>query len=476
METAAVAEPEEAPVTLRRPRLRPWALRASYRRRATATFLAAAALVSIVVGVLAYTAARSYLIEQRETAARERAYLNARLVRDQLRAVSADPGAALAAVSTEDNAASLLRVDDEWFSSSVAIGSGDLALDALREIEAGVAAWQRHDVRGQPSLTVAVPMPAVDAVYAEVVPLQQLEDGLAAMRSSLVAAGASTTIVGGILGFLLAGRIVRPLRRLAERAEAIAAGNAVDLEPVHDAELQPLVGSFNRVIEGYAQRVERESRFASDVTHEVRAPLAALSAAVEVMQRRRSQLPTRSAEALDVLAGQIDAFQGLVLELLEISQIDAGRAQLDPEPTDCTALVRGAAHSIGLAELAVHVDRDVPSRVLLDRRRMGQALVNILENARRYAGGPTEVRVTRRGDVLCFAVLDEGPGVPLDERSRIFGRFERGEHGQRGPRGTGLGLALVAEHAALHGGRARVEERDGGGSAFIVEVPLCVPS
>lgn len=440
------------------------------------TFAVAAALVSTLLGVFAYTASRSYLTSQRESAGRERAYLNARLVRDQLRSHDADPGAALAALSTEEGSTSLVRIGDAWFSSSVAVGVDDLPHDVLVQVDEGVAAWQRYRTRGEVHLAIAVPLPAVGAVYAEVRPIRQLEEALATMRSSLLAAGAATTAVGGAIGFLAAGRLVRPLRKLAERAEAIAAGEAVELGSVREAELQPLVGSLNRVLEGYARRVEQESRFVSDVSHEVRAPLAALSAAIEVMQRRRKQLPERSAYALDILSEQIEGFQTLVLDLLEISKIDAGRAEVALEPTDCATLVRHAAASIGLEGLPVNVGTDVPSPVLLDRRRMGQALVNLLENARLYAGGPTGVSVKRAEGMLTFSVEDRGPGVASEERARIFERFERGDHGANGPRGTGLGLALVREHAALHGGCVRVEDVEGGGAAFVVEVALCEPS
>ena len=461
---------------MERRRIRLLAARASYRGRATVTFALATAVVSVLLGVLAYSTSRSYLTEQRESAARDRAYLNARVVREQLRSRHDDPGVALSALSTEEGTAALLRAGDTWFSTSVAVGDGDVPDAVLSAVADGVAAWQRHRVPSGPRLAVAVPLPSVDAVYAEIIPLNQLEDALSTMRSSLLVAGLVTSAGGGLLGFLVAGRLVRPLRKLAERAEAIAAGDAVELGSVREAELQPLVGSLNRLLEGFARRVEQESRFVSDVSHEVRAPLAALSAAVEVMQRRRAQLPDRSAHALDVLSEQIDGFQELVLGLLEISKIDAGRAELHLEPSSCSTLVRHAAASIGLADVPVYVDPSVPDQVLLDRRRMGQVILNLLENARRYAGGATELEVTSADGHLLFKVADRGPGVPADQRERIFERFERGDHGPSGPRGTGLGLALVREHASLHGGRVWVDDREGGGAVFVVEVPLCIPS
>ena len=450
--------------------------RIGHRARATVTFALGASVVSALFGAVAYSASRSYLTQQRETAARDRAYLSARATLDQLRASEADAGEVLTNLAPEEGATALVRIDGRWFSSSIAVEVDDVPAEVRTAARSGVAAWQRYSLRGEPHLAVAVPLPAVDAVYAEVVPLTQLQETLTTLGVALLAGAAVTVLAGALLGFLAAGRLVRPLRRLSEQAEAIAAGRARGLEVSgSDPDLEPLVRSLNQLLEGTAEQAERGSRFVSDVSHEIRAPLAALSAAIEVMRRRRSQLPERSAEALDLLGDQIDEFQQLVLDLLEISRIDAGRAELLLEPTSCQALVSHAAASVG-ASVDISVDASVPPQVLLDRRRIAQVLVNLIENARRYAGGATAIEVRRTADdMVAFVVRDRGPGVPADERSRIFERFERGMHGERGPSGTGLGLALVAEHAALHGGHVRVQDAPDGGAEFVVEVQLCEP-
>lgn len=439
------------------------------------TFALTALAVSAVLGGITYSTSRTYLTEQRERSARDRAYVNARSVRDQLRAENLDPGVALAGLTPEHDATALVRIDGEWFSSSVALEADDLPREALGQAEASTVAWQRYELRGVPHLALIVPLVAVDALYAEVVPLHELDRTLATLATSLLVGAGVTTLAGAVLGFVAAGRLVRPLRRLAAQAEALAGGSRGPLDgTTDDPELEPLVRAL-RMLETTSRRAEEGSRFVSDVSHEIRSPLAALAAAVEVMQRRRSQLPQRSADALDLLAEQVREFQHLVVDLLEISRIDAGRAELQCEPTDCAALARAAAQSIG-ADVPVRVEQSVPDLVLLDRRRIGQVLVNLLENARRYAGGATEIAITRpRRDAIAFAVQDRGPGVPVGERSRIFGRFERGEHGERGPSGSGLGLALLTEHVALHGGRAWVEDGADGGASFVVEVPLCAP-
>jgi len=120
----------------------------------------------------------------------------------------------------------------------------------------------------------------------------------------------------------------------------------------------------------------------------------------------------------------------------------------------------------------VRVSHDAGS-ITADPRRLQQLVGNLLDNARNYAGGAVEVAAERSPTGVRLVVDDAGPGVPVDERERIFERFDRGTFGERSdaPRGTGLGLALVAQHARLHGGRVWVEDAPGGGARFVIDLP-----
>ncbi|HEX2851570.1 MAG TPA: HAMP domain-containing sensor histidine kinase [Acidimicrobiales bacterium] len=461
------------------PARRRLSVRTGFRARATLAFAAGAVLIAVMLSVPAFFASRSYLTSQRESSARRQAYANARLVRNVLRSPDADPARLLGSLQRDEGTDAVFRVGDKWFASSVATSRDALPGDLVAVVGRGHAGWQRYRLRDQPVIAVGVPVPAVNAMYFEVNRLTQLDSALRAMSLALLLASIVTTIGGGIIGFILSGNLVRPIRMLAARAEAVAAGDATAFDEA-DAELAPLVGSLNRVIEGYATRAEREARFASDVSHELRAPLAALSAAVDVMQRRRTQLPDGTTVALDALSEQIDGFQALVLDLLEMSRFDAGRAELVAEPTDLRELITHALASIGAWDVPVLVDPAVPSRLVVDRRRIAQALVNLVENARRYGGGATAVKAWHEADAVRLAVEDHGPGVLAEDRERVFDRFERGSLPSRAdvPKGTGLGLALVREHAALHGGSAWVEDVDpagDGGARFVIEIPVRTP-
>jgi signal transduction histidine kinase len=160
----------------------------------------------------------------------------------------------------------------------------------------------------------------------------------------------------------------------------------------------------------------------------------------------------------------------MVLDLLELSRIDAGAADLHLETMDIAELSRRVAAHNGFADVPIEVVPGTPVAARVDRVRFERILSNLLVNARQHAGGPTRVAVEAAGPGgVLVAVEDAGPGVPDDEKDRIFERFTRGRESQHRI-GTGLGLALVAEHATALGGAASVEDRPGGGARFVVRL------
>jgi signal transduction histidine kinase len=222
-------------------------------------------------------------------------------------------------------------------------------------------------------------------------------------------------------------------------------------------------------------RIEREARFASDVSHELRSPITALAAAAEVIDGRRGELPDRTQQALDVVVGQVRRFDAMVIDLLELSRIDAGATDIHREEVDLVALCKRIAARNGFAELPIDVDSRAPTTAVIDKLRFERIIANLLENADHHGGGPVRIAIEPdEGPFALVAVEDAGPGVARGERARIFERFARGS-AARHRIGTGLGLALVAEHAAAQGGEAWVEDRQGGGARFVVSIPTGVP-
>jgi signal transduction histidine kinase len=242
-----------------------------------------------------------------------------------------------------------------------------------------------------------------------------------------------------------------------------------------DPDLDRLVTSFNDMADAVQERIVREQRFASDVSHELRTPLTAMLSSVQIARRRAAD-PVAIDEALAELEERSDEFRALVLDLLEISRMDAGVAEVTLEEIDPEQLVRAVLRTTGNDDVPVTVTPPDGTPIRGDKRRLGQVLQNLLENARRYGGGPTLVAIQHADDTLTIAVEDEGPGVPEHERTFIFNRFSRGQAGIGSSTGSGLGLALAAEHLRLHGGTIAVTRSAADGARFEVVLPLAGPT
>jgi signal transduction histidine kinase len=230
-----------------------------------------------------------------------------------------------------------------------------------------------------------------------------------------------------------------------------------------------LTVTFNDMVDQLSRRIERDRRFAADVSHELRSPLQTLSAAASVLSRRSSRLDERTATAAGLLADEVARFQQLVTDLLELARADQPADISDVDVVDlATELCRSRGLPVGLVESSIGMDKTWH----VDRRRFEQILVNLLDNAERHGGGPTAVRLDGAA-MYCLEVDDDGPGVLPDDRKRIFDPFVRGRpaRARADSDGTGLGLALVAQHVAAHGGRIGVSDRLGGGSRFRAEFP-----
>lgn len=450
------------------------ARRFGLRGRVATGFAATGLLVALAVALTSYVLARRYLLDQREDAATAQAYVHARLVRSALRAGEADVVALMAGIDGGNASDAALRYRGQWYATVIG-GADAVPGDLVRVVGDGHAAVQRvAGSDGRPRLAVGVPVSAVGAEWYELFPLDDVDHTLSLLaRSSTVAAVGAALVAGG-LGWAAAGRVVRPLAPFGEAAARVAGGDLATRLPVPpDPDLRPLVVAFNDMAAALEARVEREIRFTADVTHELRSPLAAIRASVDVLQRRRATLTPDAAAVLDVLSQRVAGFERTVVDLLDIARTDAGTADVHAEPVELAPLVRElvAEHA---PSAQVVVGDGAPAAVVADRRRIAQSLANVMVNAATYAGGTTAVTVEGGPDGGARILLDDqGPGVPPEERDAVFGRFARGSAGIEagGATGTGLGLALVEEHVRLHGGRVWVEDAPGGGARFVIELP-----
>jgi signal transduction histidine kinase len=440
--------------------------RVSLRSRATLALGAVAFAISLGVAVGSYELTRTTLIDQRQRTAERQTYLNARSVRAALAGGQGDTAAAISRVQVGTRGVALLRVGSEWSSTSVSAGSADIPPSLLASLDEGEPARQR--VRGPNGMAVAVgvPLPEIGAAYVELISLEDVEDTLARVRQGLMLAVLAAAVFGSLSGRWLATRILRPVHSTAEAANDIREGTLDRrLHGSEDPDLRPLVESFNGMVDALQERVAREARFASDVTHELRSPLATMDAALSVARRRVKD--EAAIEALDVLGQQVARFEALIIDLLDIARAEAGAVRLTIDEVEPGVLAEGLLRATNRDAVELVVE-ETAGRALLDKRRVGQALTNLLDNADNYGGGATRVTVSGDEHHVRYVIDDDGPGVPEHEREYVFERFARGSSSDAP--GAGLGLALVAEHARLHGGSVTVGESPTGGARFTLEL------
>ena len=451
-----------------RPRVR----RRSLRSRLLVSFAGGALLLSLALAFLTNALARHYLLDQRQTSATRQAVANARLVAGALpSAPDVPPLLASLRSSAGSNPVVLHRSD--WFAGSLEVGRDALPEEFRRlVVDERRRARQRFTLDGEPVVAVGLPLPDGDA-YFELFPFRELDRTLRALRWSLAAAAGATVAGGTALGVWASRRLLNPIAEVGETATAIAAGQLdARLDEGRDRELAALAASFNRMVDSLQERMERDARFASNVSHELRSPLTGLKSAAQLMQARKSMLDPRTARNLDLLTGQVGRFERLVQDLLEISRFDAGIVQASLDEVYLGELVLRAVEALD-GDLPVEVDTNAVNLVVrADKRRLEQVIENLVSNARSHGSGVRRIRVEADGDQARIAVEDRGPGVPESDRERIFERFYRGQQAPRTPQGgVGLGLSLVAEHVRLHGGNVRVEDGLDGGARFVVELP-----
>ena len=453
------------------------------RSRITLAFAVGAALLSALLASTTWALTRENIVNQRESSATRQAFRNAGLVEQQLAGGNTDDETMrdhLLSLQNESPSRTMLVGPNEIRinpSTSFDLQSVPASLESM--IDEGQAARIRVENDGQPHILVGVPLGVDGYRYYELFSLAETQSTLESLSISLFGASLVTILAGAGLGSWLTRRTLRPLANVSHAAEAIAGGRLdTRLSSAADPDLAVLVRSFNHMAEVLESRIDRDGRFASDVSHELRSPLMTLSASIEVLAARRDDMPDASAQAaVDLMVADVARFKQLVEDLLEISRFDAGAARLELSEIVPGELVTQAVAWSQSPDVPIEVDEELLERsIRVDKRRLVRVVTNLLDNARKYGGGATRVTLVRTPTSLQIAVEDAGPGVPPEERDLIFDRFSRGAGSSRrtGSEGVGLGLSLVAEHVALHKGRVWVEDRPDAepGARFVVDLPV----
>jgi len=223
------------------------------------------------------------------------------------------------------------------------------------------------------------------------------------------------------------------------------------------------------MVDTLQQRITRDARLAADVSHELRSPLTTLVGSVDLLNARRDELPERSQRALDLVTADLQRFRRLLDDLLELARSDGGLSVRPSDTLEIGPLLRQVIGEVGRDPSILSGAEDVV--VLADKPRLGRMFRNLFENAETHGGGLTGVDISRAGSDVLVLVNDSGPGIPPHDRERVFERFATGATKRGSSSGTGLGLALVAETAAAHGGSVWCSTSPSGGAQFVVRLP-----
>ncbi len=433
-------------------------------------------LASAALSLIAYSRTRNTLLTNADQDARSKAYLNARAVRLGLQGRPASVSTVLSELGTVGSTPLLLR-NGLWFAGRTPSFVADVIPVSLREAAAeGRFTRQRFEIGGGPSIGVAVPLLGQDgrpeATYLEIFPLRDIDRTLRALAAALAVAAAVASLAGAFAGVLLARRLVHPLRQLAAAANRIASGDLrARLDPKADRALEPFIASFNSMASALEERRDADTRFASNVSHELRSPLAAMRNSLNSSCAARTRCPSgppsepgcwkSSSTASSAWCSTCSRSAGWTQEARTSRSISSTSASTSPRWCRSSPARRSPSRSAGTATPGSWSSTAAGSSGCWRTSSRTPAVTPAARSRSSSKPG---------GSVVHVHVDDRGPGVDEADRERIFERFTRGAHARHGT-GSGLGLALVTEQLALMGGQVSVSNRPTGGARFTVTLP-----
>jgi two-component system sensor histidine kinase MtrB len=368
------------------------------------------------------------------------------------------------------------------------------ALRAVLETKSGVQEQytrmvRANDPQGQAALIVGKRLtdPSGNAYQLYYLfPLDQETKTLNLVKGTLATAGIFVVVLLCAIAWLVVRQVVTPVRMAAGIAERLAAGRLQErMKVTGDDDIARLGESFNKMAQTLQVKIQQlenlsrmQRRFVSDVSHELRTPLTTVRMAADVIHDGREDFDPVTARSAELLQTQLDRFESLLSDLLEISRFDAGAAALEAEAIDLRDVVHRVTESTEpLAErkgsrVIVRGDEQ-PMIAEADPRRVERILRNLVVNAVEHGNGrDVVVRMATAGGAVAVAVRDYGVGLKPGEATRVFNRFWRADPARaRTTGGTGLGLSIAVEDARLHGGWLQAWGEPGGGSQFRLTLP-----
>jgi two-component system sensor histidine kinase MtrB len=317
-------------------------------------------------------------------------------------------------------------------------------------------------------------------------PLASEQQTIDLVQRTVLLAGIALVVLVLAIALIVTRQVVRPVRTAAQTAGQLAAGDLSKRMPVHGSDdIARLGQSFNEMADSLQRQIRRledlsrlQRRFTSDVSHELRTPLTTIRMAAEYLHASRAAYPPELSRAAELLHAELDRFEALLGDLLEISRYDAGVAQLESEPADMRGVISTSVEANRMlaerhgSEVIVE-GPDVAVDVDMDSRRVERILRNLIGNALDHGEGkPVVITVSYDPDAVAVTVRDHGVGLRAGQAALVFNRFWRGDPSRsRVTGGTGLGLAIALEDARLHDGWLQAWGEAGRGAQFRLTLP-----
>ncbi|QNG24657.1 HAMP domain-containing histidine kinase [Rhodococcus triatomae] len=388
----------------------------------------------------------------------------------------------------------VLIVSGDGPRAPTSVGASEQIPQSLRDfVQAGQISYQYATVNDPagysgPALIVGTPtMSPISALELYLVfPLESEDRSLSLMRGTLLVGGGVLAVLLAAISLLVARQVVLPLRSASRIAVRFADGRLKERMPVRGEEdMARLAMSFNEMAESLSKQITQleefgnlQKRFTSDVSHELRTPLTTVRMAADLIHDGSDELDPVLRRSSELLVAELDRFEGLLNDLLEISRHDAGVAELAAEQLDVRMCARATISTVRhlARETATELIVDLPDEPVnaeVDPRRVERILRNLLANAIDHGEGkPVLLRLRADENAVAFIVRDQGVGLRPGEEKLVFNRFWRSDPSRvRRSGGTGLGLAISVEDANLHDGRLEAWGEPGRGACFRLTVP-----
>ena len=450
-----------------------------FRRRLTAAFVVVAAVSSGVLALVTYGATSSYRWRNFEQMTHDEVRVALALAPRELDEEAFER--LLGAYEKRSGTDTVAFAGDRTYSSSVNLDEAQVPAAVRQGAGEGELVSEEVERNGVRYLVIGGAGPG-GARYAFFFALEQLQSSLAELRVVLALGWVAVVASAAAVGELIAIRTLRPVREAADAATALADGHLdARIEVAGDDEFgtwarsfNEMAGSLEETIDELARAAERERRFTSDVAHDLRTPLTGMAATASLLEAQVDELPASSRRAVTILVRDVGRLRELVLELLELSRLDAGSERIRLEVLDVEVALAATVDSLRLPD---HVDVTIEVEdglaVLAERARFRRIVGNLVSNAVSHGDGAVAIEARSEGDVAVIDVRDHGPGVPAHCAEQVFERFYKGD-GSRAEGGSGLGLAIARDHARAQGGDVELVTSCDAGALFRLTLPVAV--